>query len=67
MASNEIEVPIWEKVTLSYPEAAAFSGIGEKRLRALAERVPNLRICIDSKTRIKRVELEKYLLETNHI
>ena len=30
-------VPLWEKVTLSPEEAAAYTGIGENKLRKLAD------------------------------
>jgi hypothetical protein len=61
MERKKEEIPIWHKLTLSYREASLLSGIGEARLRTLAERVPKLRVCIDSHSRIKRVELEKYI------
>jgi hypothetical protein len=57
-------VPIWHKITLSFKEAALLTGIGECRLRLLAEKNPELIIHIDSKTRIKRDKLEKFI--ANH-
>jgi hypothetical protein len=53
--------PIYEKVTLSFPEASEYSGIGEARLRTLADNNPELVINIDSHRRLKRKKLEKWL------
>lgn len=58
------EVPVWEKVTLSVEEAAAYSGIGICKIRELL----NDRKCPFSfkvgkgKTLIKRKEFEKFIL-----
>lgn len=39
MAHTEnVEVPIQKKVLLTFPQAAKYSGIGENKLRELAER-----------------------------
>lgn len=35
--ANQIEVPIWEKYTLTIEEAAKYFRIGENKLRRLAE------------------------------
>ena len=35
--SNQTEVPIWEKYTLTIEEAAKYFRIGENKLRRLAE------------------------------
>lgn len=34
---NKIEIPIWEKSNLTIEEAAAYSGIGRNKIRALTE------------------------------
>lgn len=66
VANNSLIVPLWHKVTLSFKEARQLTGIGEQRLRALADRVPELAIQIDSKKRIKRQKLLDYLtIHTN--
>lgn len=57
----QLEVPIFEKITLSFTEAARYSGIGEKRLRALADRHPELAINIDGRKRLKRKKLEDWI------
>ena len=43
------KVPIWQKTTLSFKEAADLTGIGEKKLRAFADRNSDFVLCIDSK------------------
>lgn len=63
---NKIDVPIWEKVTLSIQEAAAYSGIGEKKIRLLCHDA-NFAIHIGNHIRIKRKKLEDYLLESDYI
>lgn len=69
--SSEIQTiedtPIWHKITLSFKEAALLTGIGENRLRALADRRPELVICIDSKRRIKRKKLEEWIDNSSFI
>lgn len=66
MNNTKTDVPLWYKVTLSFKEAACLTGVGEQRLRALADRVPELAIQIDSKKRIKRQKLLDYLtIHTN--
>lgn len=34
---NSTEIPIWERSTLTINEAAAYSGIGRNKLRALTD------------------------------
>lgn len=55
-------VPIWEKVTLTFEEANAYSGIGINKLRKLATN-PNCDfvIHIGNRTLIKRKKFETYL------
>ena len=36
--NNKIEIPIWEKTTLSIAEASAYSGIGQTKIRRMASR-----------------------------
>lgn len=57
------EVPIWHKYSLSYSEAAAYFGIGEKRLRQLVSEHPNSDFILEIGThiRFKRTLLEDYL------
>ena len=51
------EVPVWEKTTLTLEEAAAYTGIGENRLRVLV-------LWVGTKRLIKRRALEKYIDQT---
>ena len=38
---NRLDVPLWEKYTLTIEEAARYFRIGEKKLRKLAEENPD--------------------------
>jgi excisionase family DNA binding protein len=61
-ADARARVPIWEKVTLSIDEAAAYSGIGVKKLRAMskAKNCPFV-LFVGEKCMIKRRPFEQYL------
>ena len=41
------EVPIWQKVTLSIEEAAAYSGIGMQKLREIAKSQSSPNLCVN--------------------
>lgn len=58
-------VPIDKKILLSFNEAAALSGIGINKLRTLAKE-PHCRWVFRNgcNTMVKRVELEKYILQS---
>ena len=55
-------VPIWEKVTLTLKEAAAFSNIGINKLREMtdSEECPFV-LWVGNKKLIKREKFVKYL------
>ena len=57
-----LEVPIWEKSTLSLEEAAAYTGIGIQKLRDISsdERCEFV-LWNGSKSMCKRKKLEEYL------
>lgn len=57
------EVPIWEKYSLTVQEAAKYYGIGEKRLRQIAEenQGSDFLLEIGSHIRFKRELFERYL------
>lgn len=56
------EVPIWEKSNLTLKEAAAYSGIGIKKLRELSnERGCNFVLFVGSKRLIKRRLFDAYI------
>ena len=62
------EVPIWEKVTLTIEEAAAYSNIGEGKLRELvAERNCPFVMFVGRRFLIKRKAFEKYIDQTYSI
>lgn len=55
-------VPIWEKTTLTIEEAAAYSGIGQTKLRALTNDEDCLFVLWNgSKRLIKRKELDEFI------
>lgn len=62
-----LNVPLWQKITLSFHEAAQLTGVGENRLRALADRKPELTVTIDSKKRLKRKKLEDFLMNVRSL
>ena len=59
---SKLHVPIWEKSYLTIPEAAAYSNIGEHKLRELTDD-PNCSfvLWVGRKRLIKRLEFEKYV------
>lgn len=58
------EMPIWEKSNLSIDEAAAYSGIGSKKLYELtSEESCTFVLWIGCKRLIKRRKLDEYLDE----
>ena len=56
------EIPVWEKLNLSFEEAAAYSGIGINKLRSIANDPRcSFVIHIGNKKLIKRKKFEEYL------
>jgi len=56
------EVPIWEKMTLTINEAAAYSNIGGNRLRELAyAKNCSFVLYVGTKVLIKRIKFEEYI------
>lgn len=57
-----MEVPIWEKITLTVEEAAAYSNIGVNKIREISNdpRCPFI-LYNGNRRLIKRREFEKYL------
>ena len=64
-----IELKMNEKLNLSVTEAAAFSGIGIHKIRALMQEPDcDFVLCVGSKKKlIKRSKFEKYLSEHEYI
>lgn len=66
---DSIYVPVWEKYALTIPEAAAYFGIGEQRIRSLVfeeESNPSKAkyfFMVGNRIMIKRLLFEKYLNE----
>ena len=55
------EVPIWEKSNLTIEEAAAYSGIGQNKLRQLTDDEKcQFVLWIGTKRLIKRKKLDEY-------
>lgn len=66
MENTKEKVPIWEKALLTVPEASEYFGIGEKKIRELAEK-PNCKFVLwnGSKCLIKRRLMNLYI-ENEH-
>jgi excisionase family DNA binding protein len=60
--NNNISVPIWEKITLTIPEAAALSNIGLNKIQEMAcnPRCPFV-LYVGKKKLIKRKEFTKFI------
>ena len=60
----EYSVPIWEKMTLTLEEAAAYSNIGINKIRELTKEIDcDFVVYIGKKRLIKRKEFERYVSE----
>ena len=66
---NKENVPLWEKFTLTIPEAAEYFGIGQCTIRRLVGDNPNADyiLWLGTKALIKRIVFEQYLLQNNTI
>ena len=61
-------IPIWRKVNLTIEEAAAYSGIGRDRLRAITNKHDcEFVLWLGNKRLIKRKLFEQYLEQENLI
>jgi len=60
--AKKIEVPVWERFTITIEEAAQYFGIGTSKLRELSneDNCPFV-LWVGSKRLIKRKKLEEYL------
>ena len=59
--TNNTDVPIWEKYTLTIEEASKYFRIGEKKLRKLAEENLDAGWVIVNGVQIKRKQFEKII------
>lgn len=60
---NNVDIPVWEKYTLTIEEAARYFRIGEKKLRKLAEENQDASWLImnGNRIQIKRKQFEKVI------
>jgi len=59
---KKITVPVWERATITLEEAAAYTGIGVKKLREMTNQPAcDYVIWVGSKRMIKRRKLDEYL------
>lgn len=66
--TNNMIIPIWEKMNLTIEEAALYSNISSKTLRRfINEYTPDFILKIGTKTLIKRKVFEKFLERTDAI
>ena len=65
LAVREYDIPVWKKLTLSFEEAAAYSGIGVNKLRELTS-FENCKfvLIIGGRKLIKREAFEQYIKES---
>lgn len=62
------QIPIWEKVNLTLEEAAAYSGIGQNKLREITNDPRcDFVLWVGSKRLIKREQLVAYLRRVTSI
>lgn len=66
---SEIDIPVWERYTLTIEEASRYFRIGENKLRRLAEESKNANWLIMNGNRIqvKRKQFEKIIDTLNAI
>ena len=62
---SEIDIPVWERYTLTIEEASRYFRIGENKLRRLAEESKNANWLImnGNRIQIKRKQFEKIIDE----
>lgn len=66
MNKNDLNIPIWEKINLTLPEAAALSGIGINELRDRTNEEGCKFVLFKGTHRlIKRKQFEEYLDSIN--
>ncbi len=68
-STKKYNVPIHKKICLTVEESAAYSGIGENRLRDIIKenRHADFVLWIGNQVRIKRKEFKKYIGTLNYI
>lgn len=60
---KNLDIPVWEKYTLTIDEAAQYFGVGTNKLRRLAElnNTADWRLENGNRTLIKRKQFERYI------
>lgn len=59
---SKFEIPIWEKMTLTPEEAAAYSNIGVNKIRSMADDPQcSFVVFVGNRKLIKRKEFEKFI------
>lgn len=66
---SEIDIPVWERYTLTIEEASRYFRIGENKLRRLAEESKNANWLImnGNRIQIKRKQFEKIIDKSDAI
>ena len=60
--TQQPEIPVWEKANLTLEEAAAYTGIGMHKLRAISDREDCAFVLwVGNRRMFKRRKLEEYL------
>lgn len=68
LAARVYDVPIWHKTTLTLEEAAAYSGIGIKKLKEITSSEDcDFVLWVGSRRLIKRAGLEKHIANSYSI
>lgn len=67
--AEEINIPVWQKFTLTISEAVQYFGIGEKKLRKLIDDNMDSGFILQNgvKSLIKRQKFEEFLNNTSSI
>ena len=67
MKVDRLEIPIWQKYTMTIEEAAAYFHIGRTRMRALVAENPHAPyvLMVGNRVEIKRKLFEQFLDEAN--
>ena len=67
MKVDRLEIPIWQKYTMTIEEAAAYFHIGRTRMRALVAENPSAPyvLMVGNRVQIKRKLFEQFLDEAN--
>lgn len=65
---RKFDIPVWEKMTLTPEEAAAYSNIGVNKIRSMADEPQcSFVVFVGNRKLIKRKEFEKYITSRNSI